>query len=210
MKKDDIKAPVANTGTPVPNQAAPANSAPAAKPQAKADAKAEAKEPAKRGRSSIAGDHPLRFVVENYTKDAGNVVFEAKVPGFRSLKVNGNMYAAMTFNKKGLTLWVRGDAVEGIKLPAGTEVMTLNHMFNTRIKFLDTDSKSANNAENIDAIHKLLDASIAFQIAKKENTKKAQSEKAAAARKAEKEAKAKAASAAKDEKAAPPVQTAEK
>lgn len=166
------------------------------------EVKKDATKVGKRGRAKTAGDHPLRFTVENHTKEQnekndGNdyEVFEAKVPGFRSMKVNSNMYAAMTFNQKGLTLWLRSEAIAGVTIPASIEIKKMNHMFDTRVKFLDVPAEegvpavSAATAENIACIHKLLDASIKFQLEKKANTAKAKAAKKAAEKAAKAEEK---------------------
>lgn len=186
--------PVAPAATVTSSPAAPVTKPETKSAEAPAAKTAEKKE-GKRGRVSTAGDHPLQHVIENYTKDAGNTVYDqSKVKGFRSLKVDGHMYAAFNFNKKGVTLWVRGEAVKGIAIPEGIPVLTMNHMFDTRIRFVDSETNSANNSTNIALIHKLLDASVKFQVEKKANTKKVQAEKAREAKKAEK-AKAEAAKA---------------
>lgn len=184
---------------------------PKTEPKAKVEKPAKEKKESKpRGRQKIAGDHPLRFVVENHTKEQGEnfTVFETeKVQGFRSLKIDGNMYAAMTFNTKGMTLWVRTKAVDGIAIPDGIETKTFNHMFDLRVKFLDTEAGTADTAENIKCIHELLNASIKWQQEKKANTKKAQADKKRAEKAAEKAAKAAAEKEAREAKKEAPGET---
>lgn len=96
----------------------------------------------------------LTAMVDKVAVLAGTEVFIAlRAKGFRSLKVDGKMYAAYTFNKKGLTLWLRSEAIKDIT----TDYKTINHMFNARIYFNQI------NAENKKFIEKLLKASIKFQ-----------------------------------------------
>lgn len=96
----------------------------------------------------------LTAMVDKVAVLAGTEVFIAlRAKGFRSLKVDGKMYAAYTFNKKGLTLWLRSEAIKDIT----TDYKTINHMFNARIYFNEI------NAENKKFIEKLLKASIKFQ-----------------------------------------------
>jgi len=84
----------------------------------------------KKKRERISGDHPLKEFIEGLAKERNTEVFQATVPSFRSLKVDGKMYMAFTFNKKGVTLWMRSAAVQDI-----TEYKKMNHMFDARVQF---------------------------------------------------------------------------
>lgn len=151
--------------------------------------KKEPVEPGKRGRKSLAGDHPLRFVAENHATEAGNTIYVSdKLVGFRSFKVDNNMYAAMNFNTKGIILWLRSKAIAGIEIPDTVQVTEMKHMFDLRIKFYDDENVNANSVENIALIHQLLDASIKYQTEKKAATKKAKADAARAKKEAEKAA----------------------
>lgn len=109
----------------------------------------------KKKRERISGDRPLKEFIEGLATERNTEVFQATVPSFRSLKVDGKMYMAFTFNKKGVTLWMRSAAVQDI-----TEYKKMNHMFDARVQF------GEDNAENRKEITKLLDASLKFQIDK--------------------------------------------
>ncbi|MDD2287220.1 MAG: hypothetical protein PHY55_00135 [Bacteroidales bacterium] len=109
----------------------------------------------KKKRERISGDHPLKEFIEGLATERNTEVFQATVPSFRSLKVDGKMYMAFTFNKKGVTLWMRSAAVQEL-----TEYKKMNHMFDARVQF------GEDNAENRKEITKLLDASLKFQIDK--------------------------------------------
>ena len=106
----------------------------------------------KKKRERISSDHPLKAFIEQLAIERGTEVFEATVPSFRSLKVDGKMYMAFTFNKKGITLWMRSKAVQDL-----TPFKKTNHMFDARVHF-DEETK-----ENKEKITKLLDASLEFQ-----------------------------------------------
>lgn len=114
---------------------------------------------AKKPREKISGEHPLKNFLEQLATERQTEVFVATVPSFRSLKVDGRMYMAFTFNKKGVTLWMRSTAVEEL-----IEYKKMNHMFDARVHF------SEDTQENKDKIEKLLDASLEFQ--KNRQTKK--------------------------------------
>jgi hypothetical protein len=106
----------------------------------------------KQKRETISGDHPLKAFIEQLAIERGTEVFKATVPSFRSLKVDGKMYMAFTFNKNGITLWMRSKAVQDL-----TPFKKMNHMFDARVHF-DEETK-----ENKEKITKLLDASLEFQ-----------------------------------------------
>lgn len=114
------------------------------------------KEPKKRGRSKIAGDHPLRKIMEDYaTEKQGATIFSGQVTGFRSLKIDGHMYMAFNFNTKGVTLQLRSKAVEGL-----VEYRKLNHMFDARVTLQD-DSEAT-----VKLLKKLMDVSLEYQLNK--------------------------------------------
>ena len=106
----------------------------------------------KKKRERISGDHPLKEFIEGLATERNTEVFQATVPSFRSLKVDGKMYMAFTFNKKGVTLWMRSKAVGEL-----TEYKKVNHMFDARVHF------GEDTPENRKEIEKLLDASLEFQ-----------------------------------------------
>jgi hypothetical protein len=126
--------------------------------ETKSEKKTKTEKASKQKRETISGDHPLKVFIEQLSEERQTEVFVATVPGFRSLKVDGRMYIAFTFNKKGVTLWMRSKAVQDL-----TEYKKMNHMFDARVHFGEDTS------ENRKEIEKLLDASLEFQ---KNRTKK--------------------------------------
>jgi hypothetical protein len=120
--------------------------------ETKSEKKTKTEKASKQKRETISGDHPLKVFIEQLSEERQTEVFVATVPGFRSLKVDGRMYMAFTFNKKGVTLWMRSAAVKDI-----TEFKKMNHMFDARVQF------SEDNKASKDKITKLLDASLEFQ-----------------------------------------------
>ena len=114
--------------------------------------KKEKKKEPKKPREKISGEHPLKVFIEQLSEERQTEVFVATVPSFRSLKVDGRMYMAFTFNKKGVTLWMRSNAVGEL-----TEYKKVNHMFDARVHF------GEDTLENRKEIEKLLDASLEFQ-----------------------------------------------
>lgn len=120
--------------------------------ETKSEKKIKTEKVPKQKRETISGDHPLKAFIEQLATERGTEVFEATVPSFRSLKVGGRMYMAFTFNKKGITLWMRSKAVQDL-----TSFKKTNHMFDARVHF-DEETK-----ENKEKITKLLDASLEFQ-----------------------------------------------
>ena len=127
--------------------------------ETKSEKKTKTEKASKQKRGTISGDHPLKAFIEQLAIERGTEVFEATVPSFRSLKVDGKMYMAFTFNKNGVTLWMRSKAVEEL-----TEYKKMNHMFDARVHF------GEDTLENRKEIEKLLDASLEFQ--KSRRTKK--------------------------------------
>lgn len=126
----------------------------------KEPAKPKTEKAPKQKKEPISGDHPLKAVIEKLATDRGTEVFEATVPSFRSLKVEGKMYMAFTFNKKGVTLWMRSEAIKDM-----TEFKKMNHMFDARVQFADE------TPANVEMITKLLEASLEFQKNKQANKK---------------------------------------
>lgn len=120
--------------------------------ETKSEKKTKTEKAPKQKRKTISGDHPLKAFIEQLAAERGTEVFKATVPSFRSLKVDGKMYMAFTFNKKGITLWMRSKAVQDL-----TQFKKMNHMFDARVHF-DEETK-----ENKEKITKLLDASLEFQ-----------------------------------------------
>ena len=120
--------------------------------ETKSEKKAKTEKTPKQKRETVSGDHPLKFFIEQLAIERGTKVFVATVPSFRSLKVDGKMYMAFTFNKKGVTLWMRSKAVEEL-----TDYKKMNHMFDARVQF------GEDNKSNKEKITKLLDASLEFQ-----------------------------------------------
>ena len=113
------------------------------------------KENKKSQKNRVSGDHSLRQFIESLAIERNTEIFIAKVKGFRSLKVDGKMYMAFTFNKKGVTLWMRSAAIQDIITFNKT-----NHMFDARVKF------NEDNEETRNIITQLLDANLQFQIIK--------------------------------------------
>lgn len=120
--------------------------------ETKSEKKAKTEKTPKQKRETVSGDHPLKFFIEQLAIERGTKVFVATVPSFRSLKVDGKMYMAFTFNKKGVTLWMRSKAVKEL-----TDYKKMNHMFDARVQF------GEDNKSNKEKITKLLDASLEFQ-----------------------------------------------
>lgn len=137
-------------------QEEPANEEPASEEpkqeETKSEKKTKTEKASKQKRETISGDHPLKAFIEQLATERGTEVFKATVPGFRSLKVDGKMYMAFTFNKNGITLWMRSKAVQDL-----TQFKKTNHMFDARVRF-DEETKA-----NKEKITKLLDASLEFQ-----------------------------------------------
>ena len=152
---ETVEEPAEETEETPAEQEEPANEEPASeepKQEVKQEKKAKEEKAPKEKRTRISGDHSLKGFIEQLAVERSIEVFEAIVPSFRSLKVDGKMYMAFTFNKNGITLWMRSAAVKDV-----TEFKKMNHMFDARVQFSE-DNKSAR-----DKITKLLDASLAFQ-----------------------------------------------
>lgn len=124
----------------------------AEEPKVEKKQKAKVDKEPKEKRTRVSGDHTLKTFIEQLATERSTEVFEATVPSFRSLKVDGKMYMAFTFNKNGVTLWMRSAAVKDI-----TEFKKMNHMFDARVQF------SEDNKASRDKITKLLDVSLEFQ-----------------------------------------------
>lgn len=105
---------------------------------------------------------PLKDVVETIVKAAGCTIFVTRVKGFHTIKLHGHMCMAFTFSTKGIVLWLRTKALDGLNI----EYKTMNHMFDARISLTEDNEKTAN------LIRKCVAASVEYQ--KGVNTRKAQ------------------------------------
>lgn len=105
---------------------------------------------------------PLKDVVEAIVKAAGCTIFVTRVKGFHTIKLDGHMCMAFTFSTKGIVLWLRTKALDGLNI----EYKTMKHMFDARISLTEDNEKTAN------LIRKCVAASVEYQ--KGVNTRKAQ------------------------------------
>lgn len=105
---------------------------------------------------------PLKDVVETIVKAAGCTIFVTRVKGFHTIKLDGHMCMAFTFSSKGIVLWLRTKALDGLNI----EYKTMKHMFDARISLTEDNEKTAN------LIRKCVAASVEYQ--KGVNTRKAQ------------------------------------
>lgn len=105
---------------------------------------------------------PLKDVVETIVKAAGCTIFVTRVKGFHTIKLDGHMCMAFTFSTKGIVLWLRTKALDGLNI----EYKTMKHMFDARISLTEDNEKTAN------LIRKSVAASVEYQ--KGVNTRKAQ------------------------------------
>lgn len=105
---------------------------------------------------------PLKDVVETIVKAAGCTIFVTCVKGFHTIKLDGHMCMAFTFSTKGIVLWLRTKALDGLNI----EYKTMKHMFDARISLTEDNEKTAN------LIRKCVAASVEYQ--KGVNTRKAQ------------------------------------
>lgn len=105
---------------------------------------------------------PLKDVVETIVKAAGCTIFVTRVKGFHTIKLDGHMCMAFTFSTKGIVLWLRTKALDGLNI----EYKTMKHMFDARISLTEDNEKTAN------LIRKCVAASVEYQ--KGVNTCKAQ------------------------------------
>lgn len=105
---------------------------------------------------------PLKDVVETIVKAAGCTIFVTRVKGFHTVKLDGHMCMAFTFSTKGIVLWLRTKALDGLNI----EYKTMKHMFDARISLTEDNEKTAN------LIRKCVAASVEYQ--KGVNTRKAQ------------------------------------
>lgn len=105
---------------------------------------------------------PLKDVVETMVKAAGCTIFVTRVKGFHTIKLDGHMCMAFTFSTKGIVLWLRTKALDGLNI----EYKTMKHMFDARISLTEDNEKTAN------LIRKCVAASVEYQ--KGVNTRKAQ------------------------------------
>lgn len=105
---------------------------------------------------------PLKDVVETIVKAAGCTIFVTRVKGFHTIKLDGHMCMAFTFSTKGIVLWLRTKALDGLNI----KYKTMKHMFDARISLTEDNEKTAN------LIRKCVAASVEYQ--KGVNTRKAQ------------------------------------
>lgn len=105
---------------------------------------------------------PLKDVVETIVKAAGCTIFVTRVKGFHTIKLDGHMCMAFTFSTKGIVLWLRTKALDGLNI----EYKTMKHMFDARISLTEDNEKTAN------LIRKCVAASVEYQ--KGVNTRKAE------------------------------------
>lgn len=105
---------------------------------------------------------PLKDVVETIVKAAGCTIYVTRVKGFHTIKLDGHMCMAFTFSTKGIVLWLRTKALDGLNI----EYKTMKHMFDARISLTEDNEKTAN------LIRKCVAASVEYQ--KGVNTRKAQ------------------------------------
>lgn len=105
---------------------------------------------------------PLKDVVETIVKAAGCTIFVTRVKGFHTIKLDGHMCMAFTFSTKGIVLWLRTKALDGLNI----EYKTMKHMFDARISLTEDNKETAN------LIRKCVAASVEYQ--KGVNTRKAQ------------------------------------
>lgn len=105
---------------------------------------------------------PLKDVVETIVKAAGCTIFVTRLKGFHTIKLDGHMCMAFTFSTKGIVLWLRTKALDGLNI----EYKTMKHMFDARISLTEDNEKTAN------LIRKCVAASVEYQ--KGVNTRKAQ------------------------------------
>ena len=104
----------------------------------------------------------MKDVVETIVKAAGCTIFVTRVKGFHTIKLDGHMCMAFTFSTKGIVLWLRTKALDGLNI----EYKTMKHMFDARISLTEYNEKTAN------FIRKCVAASVEYQ--KGVNTRKAQ------------------------------------
>ena len=105
---------------------------------------------------------PLKDVVETIVKAAGCTIFVTRVKGFHTIKLDGHMCMAFTFSTKGIVLWLRTKALDGLNI----KYKTMKHMFDARISLTADNEKTAN------FIRKCVAASVEYQ--KGVNIRKAQ------------------------------------
>ena len=96
---------------------------------------------------------PLKDVVETIVKAAGCTIFVTRVKGFHTIKLDGHMCMAFTFSTKGIVLWLRTKALDGLNI----KYKTIKHMFDARISLTKNNGKTAN------FIRKCVAASVEYQ-----------------------------------------------
>lgn len=116
----------------------------------KAEAKKEKKVKEPKAPRQIS---PLKDVVETIGKAAGCTIFVTRVKGFHTIKLDGHMCMAFTFSTKGIVLWLRTKALDGLNI----EYKIMKHMFDARISLTEDNEKTAN------LIRKCVAASVEYQ-----------------------------------------------
>jgi hypothetical protein len=159
-----------------------------AEPVAEPEAPAEKPKKAKKAKKATAPKADFSSLHDNFMKfvdkmreERGIEVWKSdKIKGFHSLKKNGKIYMAFTLsNHKGVNLWMRSKAVEGIT----DECYHLVHMLDARLFITTWD------LETYALVAKLHDASLNFQVGR--NAENEEKEKAKAEAKAKKAKKSK-------------------
>lgn len=134
-----------------------------AEPVAELEAPAEKPKKAKKAKKATAPKVDFSSLHDNFMKfvdkmreERGIEVWKSdKIKGFHSLKKNGKIYMAFTLsNHKGVNLWMRSKAVEGIT----NECYHLVHMLDARLFITTWDP------ETYALVAKLHDASLNFQV----------------------------------------------
>lgn len=183
------EAPIAEEA-PVTEEPAQVEAEPTAEAEPVADPEAPAEKPkkAKKAKKATAPKVDFSSLHDNFMKfvdkmreEHGIEVWKSdKIKGFHSLKKNGKIYMAFTLsNYKGVNLWMRSKAVEGIT----NECYHLVHMLDARLFITTWDH------ETYALVAKLHDASLNFQIGR--NAENKEKEKAKAEAKAKKAKKSK-------------------
>ena len=159
-----------------------------AEPVAEPEAPAEKPKKAKKAKKATAPNADFSSLHDNFMKfvdkmreERGIEVWKSdKIKGFHSLKKDGKIYMAFTLsNHKGVNLWMRSKAVEGIT----NECYHLVHMLDARLFITTWD------LETYALVAKLHDASLNFQVGR--NAENEEKEKAKAEAKAKKAKKSK-------------------
>lgn len=161
-----------------------AETGPVAEPEAPTEnpkkAKKAKKATAPKADFSSLHDNFMKFI-DKMREEHGIEVWKSdKIKGFHSLKKNGKIYMAFTLsNRKGVNLWMRSKAIEGVT----NECYHLVHMLDARLFITTWD------LETYALVAKLHDASLNFQVGR--NAENEEKEKVKAEAKAKKAKKSK-------------------